>query len=263
MGNVSWADCQEFIAKLNSLGIAPAGLKFRLPTEAEWEYACRAGTSGPYAGSGLDSMGWYGDNSDGDNHDVDKKFPNAWGLYDMHGNVWEWCSDWFASATCDAAPQTDPTGPSSGSDRVLRGGGWHDGAEYCRSANRNYDGPTYRSEHDGLRLVLAREIEANAPVATSDASSSRTPTSSTLTKILITPTSSTAAKILALCVLSFYLIYAKRLRRRLDFSRLSADGETGERSAEGAARFKRLRRRARTETSGGDETDGRDAANGR
>ncbi len=124
VGNVNWEDCQEFIEKLNSLGIAPAGLKFRLPTEAEWEYACRAGTRGPYAGSSLDSIGWYEGNSGDDNHDVGEKSPNAWGLYDMHGNVWEWCSDWFDFDTYDAASQTDPTGPSSGSNRVLRGGSW-------------------------------------------------------------------------------------------------------------------------------------------
>ncbi len=156
VGNVNWEDCQEFIAKLNSLGIAPEGLIFRLPTEAEWEYACRAGTSGSYAGSSLDSMGWYGGNSGGDNHDVGEKSPNAWGLYDMHGNVWEWCSDWFASATYDAASQTDPTGPSSGSCRVLRGGGWNFDAKYCRSAGRNNSDPTYRNNRNGFRLVLGR-----------------------------------------------------------------------------------------------------------
>ncbi|MBQ9126485.1 MAG: SUMF1/EgtB/PvdO family nonheme iron enzyme [Thermoguttaceae bacterium] len=156
VGRVSWEDCQEFIEKLNSLGIAPEGLKFRLPTEAEWEYACRAGTSGPYAGSSLDSMGWYKDNSDGDNHEVGKKAPNAWGLYDMHGNVREWCSDWFDSATYDAASQTDPTGPSSGSYRVLRGGCWDCGAEYCRSAGRDFSDPTYRYFIYGFRLVLGR-----------------------------------------------------------------------------------------------------------
>ncbi|MBR2004087.1 MAG: formylglycine-generating enzyme family protein, partial [Thermoguttaceae bacterium] len=258
VGNVSWEDCQEFIAKLNSDGYAPSGLKFRLPTEAEWEYACRAGTSGPYAGSSLDTMGWYKDNSGGDNRDVGKKAPNAWGLYDMHGNLWEWCADWFG--TYDTASQTEP------SSRVLRGGSWRNVAEHSRSANRNFSPPRFRNDHYGFRLVLGREI---ASVATSDASTSST---SSAKRTLIAffssssdaPTSSTSIKILLLCVLSFYLIYAKRLRRRLDFSRLSADGETGERSAEGAARFKRLRRRrARTETSGDDETDGRDAANGR
>jgi len=131
-------------------------LKFRLPTEAEWEYACRAGTSGPYAGSSLDSLGWYKDNSGGDNHDVGQKRANAWGLYDMHGNVWEWCSDWFDSDTYDAPSQTDPTGPSSGSDRVLRGGSWGSSAEYCRSAYRDYSDPTYRYSLNGFRLVLGR-----------------------------------------------------------------------------------------------------------
>jgi len=156
VGNVSWEDCQDFIEKLNSLGIAPSGLKFRLPTEAEWEYACRAGTSGPYAGSSLDALGWYADNSGNDNHDVGEKRANAWGLYDMHGNVWEWCSDWFDSNTYDAASQTDPTGPSSGSGRVLRGGGWNSGAKYCRSADRYDFVPTYRSLNFGFRLVLGR-----------------------------------------------------------------------------------------------------------
>ena len=174
VGNVSWDDCQKFIEKLNSLGIAPAGLKFRLPTEAEWEYACRAGTSGPYAGSSLDSMGWYGDNSGYNNHEVGKKAPNAWGLYDMHGNVWEWCSDWFASDTYDAPSQTDPTGPSSGSPRVLRGGGWDYGAKNCRSADRGADDPTHRDNRIGFRLVLGREIE------TSSAESVATPSAPTV-----------------------------------------------------------------------------------
>ena len=264
VGHVSWEDCQVFIAKLNSLGIAPAGLKFRLPTEAEWEYACRAGTSGPYAGSSLGLMGWYRDNSVWDNHDVGKLYANPWGLCDMHGNVSEWCSDWFAPY--DANPQTDPTGPSSGSSRVVRGGDWLNNAEGCRSAYRSGDGPAYRWDSSGFRLVLCCEI---ASVATSDASTSSTSSAKrTLIAFFSSSsdalTSSTSIKILLLCVLSFYLVYAKRLRRRLDFSRLSSDGETGERSAEGAARFKRLRRRrARTETSGGDEADGRDAANGR
>ena len=155
VGRVSWEDCQEFIEKLNSLGIAPEGLKFRLPTEAEWEYACRAGTSGPYAGSSLDSMGWYKDNSDGANN-VGEKSPNAWGLYDMHGNVWEWCSDWFDYDTYDAASQTDPTGPSSGSYRVLRGGSWDHNAENCRSAYRYDFSPAFRRSHYGFRLVLGR-----------------------------------------------------------------------------------------------------------
>ncbi|MBR2003058.1 MAG: formylglycine-generating enzyme family protein [Thermoguttaceae bacterium] len=101
-------------------------------------------------------MGWYKGNSGGYNHDVGEKSPNAWGLYDMHGNVWEWCSDWFDSDTYDATSQTDPTGPSSGSYRVLRGGGWSDDAEYCRSARRNYIDPTNRNYCFGFRLVLGR-----------------------------------------------------------------------------------------------------------
>ncbi len=154
VGNVTWDDCQDFIEKLNSGGYAPSGFEFRLPTEAEWEYACRAGTTGPYAGSSLDSLGWYEDNSDGDNHDVAQKKPNAWGLYDMHGNVWEWCADWFDFDTYDVASQTDPTGPSSGSFRVLRGGSWGIEARNCRSAHRYGNDPTIRDILSGFRLVL-------------------------------------------------------------------------------------------------------------
>ncbi len=156
VGNVSWNDCQAFIEKLNSGGYAPAGFKFRLPTEAEWEYACRAGTTGPYAGSSLDSLGWYADNSDGDNRDVARKMPNAWGLYDMHGNVWEQCADWYG--VYDTASQTDPTGPSEGSNRVMRGGCCSSFREDCRAACRFYNDPTERLPFYGFRLVLSREL---------------------------------------------------------------------------------------------------------
>jgi len=158
VGNVSWEDCQDFIAKLNSLGVAPSGFQFRLPTEAEWEYACRAGTSGPYAGSGLDSLGWCEDNSDGEKRNVGEKRANAWGLRDMHGNVYEWCCDWFAAYTHDAETLlTNPTGPSKGASRVLRGGAWDSDAEFCRSAYRNRNAPSRRYDNYGLRLVLGCE----------------------------------------------------------------------------------------------------------
>ena len=116
---VSWDNCQEFIQRLNQ---KEGTSKYRLPTEAEWEYACRAGTTGPYAGD-LDSMGWYDGNSGRRTHLVGQKKPNAWGLYDMHGNVWEWCSDWYGEDTSGSI--TDPEGPSSGPSRVLRGGSWN------------------------------------------------------------------------------------------------------------------------------------------
>jgi formylglycine-generating enzyme required for sulfatase activity len=127
---VSWDDCQAFCEK--------AGGGLRLPTEAEWEYACRAGTKGPYSGN-LDDMGWHLGNSDGTTHPVGMKKPNAWGLHDMHGNVWEWCQDWFD--TYDKANErTDPTGPTQASGfpqaRVIRGGGWGDYGSHCVAAIR-------------------------------------------------------------------------------------------------------------------------------
>jgi formylglycine-generating enzyme required for sulfatase activity len=127
---VSWDDCQSFCEK--------AGNGLRLPTEAEWEYACRAGTTSLYAGD-PEAMGWYFSNSDGATHPVGAKKPNAWGLHDMHGNVWEWCQDyWYQDASRDAV--TDPTGPAREpgyhSGRVMRGGGWGDYGTYCISAVR-------------------------------------------------------------------------------------------------------------------------------
>ncbi len=144
---VSWNDCQEFIRKLNAQG---DGYIYRLPTEAEWEYACRAGTTGDYAGN-LDAMGWYKDNSGSKTHPVGQKQANSWGLYDMHGNVWEWCQDWEGAYPSKSV--TDPTGPSSGSARVLRGGSWYDTAAACRSAYRFNYWPGDRYYSLGFRLV--------------------------------------------------------------------------------------------------------------
>jgi len=125
---VSWDDCQDFCKK--------AGGGLRLPTEAEWEYACRAGTEGRYAGE-LEEMGWYVGNSGGTTHPVGKKKPNAWGLYDMHGNVREWCQDVYAIEYPDGAA-TDPTGPAKEGDyRAVRSGSWADYAFFCRSAVRD------------------------------------------------------------------------------------------------------------------------------
>ena len=132
---VSWDDCQSFLTKLKA---KVPGTDFSLPTEAQWEYACRAGTTTEYcfgdAEAALGDHAWYDGNSESKTHEVGKKKPNAWGLFDMHGNVWEWCSDWYGAYT--AAEAVDPSGPSSGSSRVLRGGSWFFYASFCRSAFR-------------------------------------------------------------------------------------------------------------------------------
>ncbi|MBR4172521.1 MAG: SUMF1/EgtB/PvdO family nonheme iron enzyme [Kiritimatiellae bacterium] len=149
---VSWNDCQEFIKKVNA---RLSDMHVRLPTEAEWEYACRAGTIGAYGGTGnLDEMGWYKENSGDETHPVAQKKPNVWGLYDMHGNVHEWCADWFGEYPSDSV--TDPTGPSSGSDRVLRGGCWlYDALNCCRPANRFGSDPGRRDSRIGFRLLCS------------------------------------------------------------------------------------------------------------
>ncbi len=150
--NVSWNDCQEFISKLNSI----TGQRFRLPTEAEWEYAARGGNkSRGYKYSGRNNIfdvAWYGVNSRNKTHPVKTKQPNELGIYNMSGNVWEWCQDWFDDYS--SSPQTNPTGASSGSDRVNRGGSWYDYARYCRVAYRSGITPGRRCDDLGLRLVL-------------------------------------------------------------------------------------------------------------
>ncbi len=155
--NVSWTDAMEFCRKLTErerqAGRMTEGYEYTLPTEAQWEYACRAGTTGPFAGSGnLDSMGWYSSNSGTTTHPVAQKQANAWGLYDMHGNVWEWCRDWYGNYPGRSV--TDPIGPSSGSLRVYRGGGWASIAQRCRSAYRYGGGPGLRLDYVGFRLAL-------------------------------------------------------------------------------------------------------------
>jgi formylglycine-generating enzyme required for sulfatase activity len=144
---VSWDDAQAFIAKLNAKN---DGYRYRLPTEAEWEYAARAGTTGPYAGD-VDAMAWHLKNSDQTTHLVGTKAPNAWGLYDMHGNVREWVQDWYDDYSASAV--IDPVGPSSGSYRVLRGGSWYFYSQGCRSANRLNHSPGIRNFYLGLRLL--------------------------------------------------------------------------------------------------------------
>ena len=157
---VSRNDCQAFVNKLNTLlaNQLPNGRKFRLSTEAEWEYAARGGNRSrgtQYSGSScVDSVAWYLDNSGRTTHPVKDKSPNELGLYDMSGNVWEWCNDWYSSDYYSNSPRNNPQGPSSGSCRVLRGGSWYAGAQYCRVAYRPDSSPDIRSYNYGLRLAL-------------------------------------------------------------------------------------------------------------
>jgi formylglycine-generating enzyme required for sulfatase activity len=124
---------------------------YRLPTEAEWEYACRAGTKTAYStGSSIGNGGWYSDNSNSKTQAVGRKPPNAWGLYDMHGNVYEWCWDWKEDYT--SGSQTDPSGAASGSYRILRGGSWYRGAQSLRSADRIDGYPGNRGSGNGFRV---------------------------------------------------------------------------------------------------------------
>ena len=150
--DVSWNDCQEFITKLNNL----TGKNFRLPTEAEWEYAARGGNKSQgykYSGSNIiGNVAWYYDNNDDKTHNVKTKQANELGIYDMSGNVWEWCQDWYGNYSSNS--QTNPTGPTSGSCRVLRGGGWYGPASDCRVSGRSYGSPNYGYDNYGFRLIL-------------------------------------------------------------------------------------------------------------
>lgn len=165
---VSWFDAVEFCNLLSELAgyMPPYDIRnrsciferngFRLPTEAEWEYACRAGNDNSRYCTGdkesdLQRVAWYRSNSSGTTHPVGSKTPNAWGLYDMHGNVWEWCNDWMENY--GNLSKNNPRGPGAGNSRVLRGGGWHYGAEGCHVAYRQRARPEYKISAVGFRVV--------------------------------------------------------------------------------------------------------------
>jgi formylglycine-generating enzyme required for sulfatase activity len=149
--NVSWDDAQSFIQKLNEMEKE----NYDLPTEAQWEYACRAGSTTRYCygdqESLLDNYAWYRKNSQESTHPVAQLKPNDWGLYDMDGNVWEWCRD--LKGDYPNLSVIDPVGPDNGTIRVLRGGSWYNDADYCRSANSNRRNPVNRNRYYGFRLV--------------------------------------------------------------------------------------------------------------
>ncbi len=150
---VSWNDCQSYLETLNSRF---PGLELRLPTEAEWEYACRAGTETSIYAGDLDRIAWYYDNSGEETHPVAQKEPNTWGLYDTLGNVLEWCSD-FWRASYEAEAVEDPQGPSKGSGRVFRGGSWIGDARHVRAAYRFANVPGGRDDYLGFRLARGQE----------------------------------------------------------------------------------------------------------
>jgi formylglycine-generating enzyme required for sulfatase activity len=165
---ISWDDAVEFCKKLSDLPEEKkAGRLYRLPTEAEWEYACRAGSNTVFSFDDeeglLPEYGWFDRNSSNRTHTVCLLEPNAWGLYDMHGNVWEWCSDRYGEYPKGAV--SDPTGPEVGSDRVLRGGGWSNGAANCRSANRDRNDPSDRNDGIGFRVALSSSGIPQSPEA--------------------------------------------------------------------------------------------------
>ncbi len=151
--NVNWDDIQEYIVKLSAL----TGRQYRLPTEAEWEYASRGGNKSKgyrFSGSNdVNEVAWNSDNSNSETHEVGQMKPNELGLFDMSGNVWEWCSDWYDAGYYKKSPAKNPQGPSSGQTRVLRSGSWGNEALYCRSAARGANYQSSNSSYSGVRLA--------------------------------------------------------------------------------------------------------------
>ena len=152
---VSWDDCLQFLRRLNE---KVGGGKYQFPTEAQWEYACRAGTTTRYCfgddETGLADYGWYDKNSGGKSHPVGEKKPNAWGLYDMHGDIWQWCLDWYDPGYYAVSTTDDPTGPATGTARVSHGGCWFSPASSARSANHGRIEPEHRGSHLGFRVCM-------------------------------------------------------------------------------------------------------------
>jgi formylglycine-generating enzyme required for sulfatase activity len=148
----SWDDAHAFLYQLNAKG---ESVVYSLPTEAQWEYACRAGTTSTWYAD-LNTIAWYSFNSNGTTHPVGQKQANAWGLYDMLGNVWEWCQDWYGDYPSGSS--TDPSGPTSGTSRVLRGGSWLLPAWCSRAACRRGGVPSVRVDHYGFRVVAIPRV---------------------------------------------------------------------------------------------------------
>lgn len=150
--------CSLLTQREHEAGQIPAAYEYRLPYEAEWEYASRAGSTNLYSfgndTSAADQFAWTSENSEGTTHPVGQKRENPWGLYDMHGNVWEWCLDWFEPYP--AASVTNPIGPASGKFKVFKGGGWNQAIEYARSANRFMMSPSNGIHFVGFRIVLSQ-----------------------------------------------------------------------------------------------------------
>jgi formylglycine-generating enzyme required for sulfatase activity len=171
---VSWEDAVEFCKRLSELPEEKAaGRVYRLPTEAEWEYACRAGSNAPFGFGGLelvDDYGWFSSNCKGISQGVGNKESNAWGLYDLHGNVMEWCSDWAGDYPEGAV--SDPTGPTEGYSRMIRGGAWLTPAMLGRSGNRAFHfPPDTRSDYVGFRVALSSSKIPEESEPTQDKSS--------------------------------------------------------------------------------------------
>jgi formylglycine-generating enzyme required for sulfatase activity len=166
---VTWLEsiayCEELTKREQKAGHLPPTYKYRLPSEAEWEYACEAGKTNLFSfgdnAAQADQYAWTMENSDATTHPVGQKLPNSWGLYDMHGNVWEWCSDWFAPYP--ASRLTDPLGPATGKFKVFRGGGWNQAVEFARSRNRFMMSPSNGIHFVGFRLALGLASEEKRP----------------------------------------------------------------------------------------------------
>jgi len=169
---IQWVDAAKFCNQCSVLdGLKPCyepttgacdfeANGYRLPTEAEWEYACRAGTSGKYAGSDLGEIAWTKENSQGMTHPVGTKKPNAWGLSDVHGNVWQWCNDWYAEGYFKESPKENPRGPATGEQRVMRGGAWDQPADKCRAAYRGKDFQVFTDACFGMDSYGFRRVRA-------------------------------------------------------------------------------------------------------